>query len=234
MDETELETYQLQLSQVEESLVADPDNTELQDLAKELKELIDLTQQTIAASKPEPSRRQSSTAAGGGANARAWAAGDECLARYSNDGQWYPARITNVGGPTDNRVFSIVFKKYNTTELLKGSDIKPLPPSYQTGASGSGLGGGAGGLGSKRKMTKEEEEERERKKKRNESKLKVREQKAKEQNEKKATWQKFAKKAEKKGIQIAGVAGTSIFKTPDNPHGKGEVYKFQLLICSDV
>lgn len=225
MDQLELETYQLQLSQVEETLTVDPDNTELQNLVKELKELIELAEQQLKASKPEPSRRQSATTAVSGANAKAWAAGDECLARYSSDGQWYAARITSVGGASDNPVFSIVFKKYNSTELLKSGDIKPLPQSYQAGGSaGSSYGAGAGGgsgVGGKRKLSKEEEDERERKKKRNESKLKVREQKAREQNEKKATWQKFAKKAEKKHIQIAGVAGTSIFKTPDNPYGKG-------------
>jgi len=41
-----------------------------------------------------------------------------------------------------------------------------------------------------------------------------------EQNNKQATWQKFAKKSEKKGVHIAGVSGTSIFKTPDNPLGR--------------
>ena len=65
-------------------------------------------------------------------------------------------------------------------------------------------------------------EERERKKKKNEKKLEVKAAKAKEQTEKQATWQKFAKKSEKKGIHIAGVAGTSIFKTPENPLGRGQ------------
>ena len=77
------------------------------------------------------------------------------------------------------------------------------------------------GAGAKRKVSKEEEEERERKKKKNEKKLEVRAAKAKEQTAKQATWQKFAKKSEKKGIVIAGVAGTSIFKTPENPLGRG-------------
>lgn len=74
---------------------------------------------------------------------------------------------------------------------------------------------------SKRKLTKAEEEERDRKKKRNEKKLEAKAAKAKEQLAKQATWQKFAKKSEKKGVHIAGVAGTSIFKTPDNPLGRG-------------
>jgi len=48
----------------------------------------------------------------------------------------------------------------------------------------------------------------------------VRAAKAQEQDSKKASWQKFATKSVKKGVGIAGVAGTSIFKTPDNPLGK--------------
>ncbi|KIJ26142.1 hypothetical protein M422DRAFT_272835 [Sphaerobolus stellatus SS14] len=62
-------------------------------------------------------------------------------------------------------------------------------------------------------------DERERKKK-NEKKVEIRAQKAKEQETKMMSWQKFTKKAEKKGVNIAGVSGTSIFKTPDNPYGK--------------
>ena len=69
--------------------------------------------------------------------------------------------------------------------------------------------------------TQSNKEERERKKRKNEKKIEVRAAKATEQNEKQATWKKFTKSAVKKKIPIAGVAGTSIFKTPDNPHGKG-------------
>jgi survival-of-motor-neuron-related-splicing factor 30 len=110
-------------------------------------------------------------------------------------------------------VYSIVFRGYNNTELIDGQSLKPLPPSQQNG-SGTYI------AGTKRKLTKEEEEERERKKKKNEKKLEVKAAKAKEQASKQQTWQKFAKKSEKKGVHIAGTAGTSIFKTPDNPLGK--------------
>lgn len=231
MDQDELETYQVQLEQVELALSADPDNAELKDLAKELKELIDLTKasiaQTTTASKPETSKKTSTQGvndASYSSTGKTWAAGDECLAKYSGDGAWYPARITSVGGAGDNRVYSIVFKGYNTTELVKANELKPLTASYVTNASGPYTSSSGGGYNSsKRKLSKEEEDERERKKKRNEKKIETRAAKAKEQNDKKASWQKFAKKAEKKGIVIAGVSGTSIFKTPDNPLGKGLV-----------
>ena len=215
MDKADLETYQVQLSQVELALSADPSNVELAALRSELQELIQLTQTALSqaeassSSKPDGSRKSTASST----PTQAWSAGDECLAKYSADGGWYPARITSLGGSADNRVYSIVFKGYNTTELVKASEIKPLPTNHANGVSLST---------NKRKLTKDEEEERDRKKKKNEKKLEAKAAKAKEQMQKQATWQKFAKKSEKKGVHIAGVSGTSIFKTPDNPLGRGK------------
>lgn len=213
MDTQELETYQVQLTQVESALQADPDNNELASLRSELKELIQLTEASIAQSEQQAQsssqakRKQSVTTE----RTTSFAAGDEVLAKYSGDGNFYPARVTSVGGSAEKRVYSVVFKRYNNTEMVEGTGIKPLPANYQKDSVTTG----------KRKLTKEEEEERERKKKKNEKKLEVKAAKAKEQMEKQATWKKFTKKAEKRGVTIAGVAGTSIFKTPDNPLGKG-------------
>jgi len=224
MNKEELETYQVQLQQVEAALANDPDNDGLKDLHKELRELISLTEQALA----QQGAATSSSAAGSSnkkqnaqsTSALQWKAGDECLAKYSSDGQWYPARIASVGGSVGGGVYTIVFKGYNTTELVSSSSIKALPANYQASSNPY-----LSSTNNKRKLTKVEEEERERKKKKNEKKLEVRAQKAKEQNEKQATWKKFAKKSEKKGIHIAGVAGTSIFKTPDNPLGKGIFFR---------
>lgn len=222
MEKDDLETYQVQLSQVDLALQADPDNAKLAELKAELQELIDLTkaalEQHAAATAASSSKSKSSAAAQ--QPAKTFVAGDDCLAKYSGDGQWYPARVASVGGSTENRQYSVVFKGYNSTELVNASQIKPLPGNYSGGNAG-GAGSGSG-VGVKRKLTKAEEEEREKKKKKNEKKLENKAAKAKEQTEKQATWQKFAKKSEKKGIHIAGVSGTSIFKTPDNPMGRGE------------
>ncbi|KAB5594228.1 Survival of motor neuron-related-splicing factor 30 [Ceratobasidium theobromae] len=230
MDKNELETYQVQLSQVELALTSDPDNEELTSLRSELKELILLTETALAQAEgdPSPAPAASGSAQQGASTssnvsrskptpAASLQAGDECLAKYSSDGQWYPARITSVGGSDERRVFSIVFKGYNSTELVDAASLKPMPANYRNHNP----------VINKRKLTKEEEEEREKKKKKNEKKLEVRAQKAKEQNNKQAAWQKFAKKSEKKGVAIAGVQGNSIFRTPDNPYGRGQ---FCLLI----
>ncbi|KAJ7110145.1 hypothetical protein C8R44DRAFT_743425 [Mycena epipterygia] len=212
MEKADLETYQVQLSQVDLAISSDPGNAELVELRSELKELIELTKSALAAqtevassSKAESSRKNTSSTP-----AHTWSAGDECLAKYSGDGSWYPARITSVGGSADNRVYSVVFKGYNTTEQVKSSEVKSMPANHAFVAPAS----------NKRKLSKAEEEERERKKKKNEKKVEAKAAKAKEQTAKQATWQKFAKKSEKKGVHIAGVAGTSIFKTPDNPLGR--------------
>lgn len=206
-----METYQAQLAKVEEAHVADPTNAELASLRLELKELVELAQAAIAQADAASSSKSDSRKASTATPSQMWSAGDECLAKYSGDGGWYPARITSLGGSTENRVYSIVFKGYNTTELVKASEIKALPPNYAATAPSAS---------NKRKLTKAEEEEREKKKKKNEKKLEVKAAKAKEQTQKQATWQKFAKKSEKKGVHIAGVSGTSIFKTPDNPLGR--------------
>lgn len=39
------------------------------------------------------------------------------------------------------------------------------------------------------------------------------------------SWQKFGKKAAKKGIHIAGLEGKSVFQTPDNPYGESAASK---------
>ncbi|KAG8905654.1 hypothetical protein FRB99_008495 [Tulasnella sp. 403] len=217
MDRKELETYQVQLSQVELALVSDPSNAELTSLRSELKELISLTETAIAQAEAAAATASSSKSKSSAANAvssTAFAAGDDCLAKYSGDGKWYPARITSIGGAEDRRVYSVVFKGYNSTELVAAGDVKVLPPSYNNNATHPNS--------NKRKPTKEEEEEAARKKKKNEKRLEVRAQKAAEQNSKQAAWQKFAKKGEKKGVVIAGLQGKSIFQSPDNPHGKAD------------
>jgi survival of motor neuron-related-splicing factor 30 len=228
MDRNELETYQVQLSQVELALRAEPTSTELLTLRDELKELISMTEAALAqmevpassSSIPPSSNKEREKKKNGVAAAGEFKAGDECMAKYTGDGAWYPARVTSVGGSEEKRVYSVVFKGYNSTELLGATSLKPLPANASSSGFGTGPGAGAS-ASAKRKATTEEDLEKERKKKKNEKKLETRAAKSTEQNNKQAAWQKFAKKGEKKGIHIAGVAGTSIFKTPDNPYGRG-------------
>lgn len=215
MSQQDLETYQVQLEQVDEALKADPDNEEFQSLRSELNQLITLTEQAIAvASASSASTAKKSHK---GVTLPVFTAGDECLAKWSKDDKWYPGRITSVGGSEEKRVYSVVFRGYQDIEVVNANAVKRLPPS-QAGPHGVAPSSTAG---TKRKLSKEEEEEREKKKRKNEKKLEVRAAKAAEQDQKKQSWQKFATKSAKKGVAVPGLVGTSIFKTPDNPHGRG-------------
>ncbi|KZO95021.1 hypothetical protein CALVIDRAFT_538498 [Calocera viscosa TUFC12733] len=216
MDRQELEQYQAQLSQVDLALSADADNAELQSLRTELVELIDLAQKALAQEAIAAARAKASAAKASAGGPRVTPQvelkpGAEVDAKYSRDGHWYPAKIVAVGGSESNRVFTVLFKGYSETEIVKASEIRATAPVQPWQAAQRDA---------KRKLSKEEEDEREKKKKKNEKKLEVRAQKAKEQTDKQQAWMKFAKKSEKKGIDIAGVSGKSIFKTPDNPMGR--------------
>ena len=120
--------------------------------------------------------------------------GDECQARYSGDGKFYPARITSVGGSDSNRVFSVIFQGYDSTELVSAVDVKSLTESKKRALALS-----------------EEDLEKERKKKKNEKKADTRQVKTQEQGERQKSWQSFAKKAVKKGkAHVPGFTGQSI------------------------
>ena len=90
MNKEDLETYQVQLQQVEAALASDPDNDGLKDLYKELKELISLTEQALAqqatatsSSLSGPSKKTNAQST----SAPLWKASDPCLAKYSSDAQ---------------------------------------------------------------------------------------------------------------------------------------------------
>ncbi|TNY19358.1 polyketide synthase, partial [Rhodotorula diobovata] len=191
---------QYQLSQIKLGLAKDPSNTELQTLKSELEDLISLTRQflganaapapppaasssaaarapaaasasaspaprpTAPAGKASPAAGRPATLAGAPSSASAqqhkFATGDDCSCRYS-DGKWYPARITSITGSADQPIYTVVYRGYDTPEVVSASS------------------------------------------------------KAK-------SWQSFAKKGTKKGVHIPGVAGGSMFRSPDdgNPNAK--------------
>lgn len=126
--------------------------------------------------------------------------GDECLARYSADHKFYPARITSIGGSADNRVFSVIFNGYASTELVTAVDIKPASTAaHDDGPGNKGKRGAA--------VLSEEDAEKERKRKKNEKKAETKQTKTLEQGLKQKSWQSFAKKSTKKGVNIPGITG---------------------------
>ncbi|GAA99190.1 uncharacterized protein L969DRAFT_93652 [Mixia osmundae IAM 14324] len=227
--EAELEGYEYQLSNIKTSLAKDPTNQDLLTLRDEVQLLVDLTKEALGqtqASKPvasssrQPvtsrssvvgSARSDSSSSSKGASSSASAAasallssGDDCMAKYAQDGKWYPARVTAVGGSKDNPVYSITWTEFNTTDAVGPAEIKAISDSKKRALAQSAL----------------DEAENARKRARNVKKEENRQVKAAEQVEKQKSWQSFAKKSAKKGVHIPGMTGESMFKTPDAPYAK--------------
>ncbi|CAH7668612.1 hypothetical protein BY996DRAFT_4582096 [Phakopsora pachyrhizi] len=237
MDAKELETYEYQLSQVNLALEKDPSNAEFLSLKGELVNLITLTKDFLARSSNKLTNSSgnnkesiadtssSNEPEKGGENLsksnkdlklsrpnsqqppsqppKQLNSGDMCMAKYAGDGKYYPAKITTIGGSSDTRIYTVVFKGYDTTELVSASEIRPLAEHKKRPSEAAG-----------------QESDKDRKRKKNEKKTENKAAKAAEQLEKQKSWQSFAKKSVKKGVHIPGIAGDSMFASPDNPLGK--------------
>ncbi|CAG8509759.1 15663_t:CDS:2 [Dentiscutata erythropus] len=122
MNADELAQYQYQLDQVNLALKNDPENLELLKLKTDLTELISLTTTIIDQETVPPTPKRSPSSISPKTNStpttptsnpilglsKPLQVGDSCLARWSGDGQFYPATITAIGG--GDQVFSVIFK----------------------------------------------------------------------------------------------------------------------------
>lgn len=191
MDAVELEKYEYQLAQIKLALVKDPTNVEYLNLAEELASLISLTREYLASTAPPAAAARASGSSAGttglrppragpsGTPTHVFKAGDDCLARYSADQKFYPARITSIGGAAENLVFSVIFQGYDSTELVQRADVKALSESSK-----------------KRQMVMvvEDDAEKDKKRKKNEKKAETRAEQTAAQGSKQKSWQSFAKK----------------------------------------
>jgi len=211
-------------------------------LKEELESLIDLIKQSIAptpSSAPPPPAPVPSTSKSASTSTtttstseskpkKVWKSGDDCSARYTGDGKWYPAKITSVAGSTEAPIYTVIFKGYDTPETVTQKDLRPASNQFGNGAApanaGPPLGGGDAG-GGKRKAGEPSQAEldKEKKKKKNEKKAETQKAKAEEQANRQKGWQSFAKKSAKKGVHIPGMTGESMFRSPADmvPQAKG-------------
>jgi survival-of-motor-neuron-related-splicing factor 30 len=90
-------------------------------------------------------------------------------------------------------LYTIVFKGWNIPTTLPASLLRPLGTDDPSQSSGF-----------KRKTVELDEREKEKRKKKNEKWQEVKAAKTAETNEKKNAWEKFGKKATKKGVKIGG------------------------------
>ncbi|KAL1922095.1 uncharacterized protein VTP21DRAFT_10737 [Calcarisporiella thermophila] len=210
--EEDLANYKYQLDQVELALAKDPNNQDFLKLKADLTDLINLTQQilqpaptsekkkpsTSASASPVSSSLTNGNAPSSTTSKDKFQSGDEVMARWSGDNQFYPATV--VASQSDGYV--VTFKGYGTTEKVLTKDVEPvevrkkrapvfeLPPGAKTKKAKTSTGKEAG----KKKTTGGEEKEKQK------------------------AWQQFTQKAAKKKASALGKK--SIFATPDNPHAK--------------
>ncbi|KIR56355.1 hypothetical protein I315_01420 [Cryptococcus gattii Ru294] len=220
--EAELQTYRDQLAYVNLSLESDPSNDDLLKLKAELNELIDLTQQAMGhtgAAKGMDAGKEKAKTKGkekekeitNWQDQGPYKAGMDCMAKYK-DGKWYPARINAVVGSQESPLYAVTFKGYTSSTNLPLSSLKPHDPNAPIPQP------------QKRRADELTEKEKEKKKKKGEKWMETQKQRAEEVKEKKNAWEKFGKKAQKKGIHISGLEGRSVFRTPDNPYGRGTLF----------
>jgi len=225
MTEADLNTYNLQLQQVEAALTTDPDNEELITLKGDLQQVIDLTADLIASQlgggrkeetdedgeaaqskkKQEASSSKKSksrwTAADPIIPVKPWQVGEHCQAIYSGDSQFHDAVIEEI--TTDGEV-SVSFKGYKGLFVTSLGLLK-LPESGPTTVHHVG----------KNKREKQKQDKEYLKEKKRKKQEKMAEMEAAREKEK-SKWQGFSSKAFGK----KGFVKKSIFKTPENDHGR--------------
>lgn len=216
----ELQNYKLQLQQVEAALLSDPDNKELQKLKVDLEEVIELTldlkqKAEEAANQPEYTEftnheedevTRSLLAVeqfvAKNKNKRMWRIGDICMAKWSDNNQYYEARIDSIN--PDGQV-NVTFEAYKNRGVSTLAELKEF-------------------TGQKRVLT--EAEKLKRAKMNNKEYLKKKKQKKQqrfkeleeERESEKQKWLAFTNKASKS--KKVGIKSKSIFASPDSVNGR--------------
>lgn len=230
MTEADLNTYNLQLQQVEAALTTDPENEELITLKGDLQQVIDLTADLIASQlgggrkddadedvEGEKSKKQQEPTSSSASSSKKsksrwtaadpiipvkpWQVGEHCQAIYSGDSQFHDAAIEEI--TTDGEV-SVSFKGYKGLFVTSLGLLK-LPESGPTTVHHVGK--------NKREiLAKNKEYLKEKKRKKQEKMVEMEAAREKE----KSKWQGFSSKAFGK----KGFVKKSIFKTPENSSGR--------------
>jgi len=221
MSESDLNTYKMQLQQVEAALTTDPDNEELNQLKTDLEQVLNLTLDLInaqlgqgtsgadedleAAFKKEekPAKKSRWAEPDPIMPVKPWQVGEHCQAIYPADSVYYDAKIEEI--TTDGEV-SVKFKGY------KGSYVTTLG-LLRLPSSGTTTVHATGSAKNKKELANYQRELKKEKKKKNAEKMKELEE---EREKEKAKWSSFSAKAFGK----KGFVKKSIFKTPETAEGK--------------
>jgi survival-of-motor-neuron-related-splicing factor 30 len=231
MSESDLNTYKLQLQQVEAALTTDPDNEELTQLKTDLQQVITLTQDLInaqlgvgqGASQGEDDDDLESAFKGGSSGGgekekvkksrwaepdpimpvKPWQVGENCQAIYSGDNMYHDAKIEEI---TADGEVSIKFKGY------KGIYVTTLGLLRLPSKGTTTVHAAASTKNKKQIADAKREAQKEKKKKKMEKMKELEAEREKEKNK----WTSFSSKAFGK----KGFVKKSIFKTPETVEGK--------------
>lgn len=107
----------------------------------------------------------------------------------------YPARINAVIGSADSPLYTITFKGYTSSTNVPLSSLKPHDPNAPIPTPQPT---------NKRAHEQLSEKEKDKKKKKGEKWVATQSARAEDMKDKKTAWDKFGKKAQKKGIHISG------------------------------
>ncbi|XP_060522049.1 survival of motor neuron-related-splicing factor 30 [Cylas formicarius] len=216
----ELQNYQLQLQQVEAALLTDPHNEELKKLKVDLEEVIELTldlkhKAEEAANLPEytdpvgvveddeitKSLLAVEQFVARNKTKRMWRVGDICMAKWSENGQYYEAKIDVIN--PDGQV-NITFENYKNRGVTTLDELKEFTGQKRT-------------LSEAEKIKKSKVNKEYLKKKKLKKQQRFQELEEERECEKKK-WLAFANKASK--AKKSGLNMKSIFASPDSVNGR--------------
>lgn len=217
----ELQNYQLQLQQVEAALLTDPDNQELQKLKIDLNEVIDLTLD-LKNKAEEAANQPEYTAPVGVAeddeitksllaveefvarnrSKKLWRIGDICMAKWSDNGQYYEARIDAIN--PDGQV-NVTFEAFKNRGVATLDELREFTGQKRV-------------LSEAEKMKKAKLHNREYLKKKKLKKQQRFKELEEERESEKKKWLAFANKAVKN--KKIGLKTKSIFASPDSVNGR--------------
>ncbi|XP_068202420.1 survival of motor neuron-related-splicing factor 30 [Palaemon carinicauda] len=209
-----LNTYEVQLEQVEAALTSDPTNAELLKLKSDLHEVITLTTNLLEAQASAASSNAGHGSQSSSSEApviKAWKVGDECLAMWSEDSQWYDAVIDAI---TDDGLVAVSFEGYGNSDVTKLSLLKERVPGEKRGQHPAALASESD-RNKKKLVEAQRQQARKRKQKKHDRQKLIEEAHEAE----KAKWLAFSTKV-KGAKKLKGVTKKSIFATPDAANGR--------------
>ncbi|KAK3087282.1 hypothetical protein FSP39_004042 [Pinctada imbricata] len=202
---------------VEASLTTDPDNEDLLKLKKDLQEVIELTEELIGNKQLTDLAAVASTSDNvkeeevPEVTSYDWKSGDQCMALWSEDGQYYEAKVDEI---LEDGTCSVTFEGYDHTDVTQVKLLKKQDPNNKRGADSEG------GPESKKPKSKRDliAEQKEYKRKKSQKKAQRLKQLEEERETEKNKWLDFNAKTFSKTNK--GKVKKSIFATPEHVHGR--------------